>query len=45
MGQLLAAVGELCVDLHGHGLWDASDRELLEAIDQFRRNFKAAQSR
>ena len=41
-GQLIAAVGELCADLHGRGLWDASDEELLEAIWQFRRNFEAA---
>jgi hypothetical protein len=41
-GQLTAAVGELCADLHGRGLWDASDAELLEAIWQFRRNFEAA---
>jgi hypothetical protein len=30
-GQLMAAVGELCADLHGRGLWDADDAELLEA--------------
>jgi hypothetical protein len=41
-GQLLAAVGELCADLHGRGLWDAADAELLEAVWQFRRNFEAA---
>jgi len=41
MGQLVAAVGELCADLHGRGLWDAGDEELLEAIWQFRRNFEA----
>ncbi len=41
-GQLMAAVGELCADLHGRGLWDASDTELLEAVWQFRRNFEAA---
>jgi hypothetical protein len=41
-GQLVAAVGELCADLHGHGLWDATDAELLEAVWQFRRNFEAA---
>lgn len=40
-GQLMAAVGELCADLHGRGLWDASDAELLEAVWQFRRNFEA----
>ncbi|WP_165226103.1 hypothetical protein [Aquisphaera insulae] len=41
-GQLLAAVGELCSDLHGRGLWDADDDELLEAVWQFRRNDEAA---
>ena len=41
-GQLMAAVGELCADLHGRGLWDANDDELLEAVWQFRRNFEAA---
>lgn len=41
-GQLVAAVGELCADLHGRGLWEATDAELLEAIWQFRRNFDAA---
>ena len=40
--QLMAAVGELCTDLHGRGLWDASDAELLEAVWQFHRNFEAA---
>jgi predicted component of type VI protein secretion system len=44
-GQLMAAVGELCADLHGRGLWDASDAELLEAAWQFRRNFEAAIAR
>jgi len=41
IGQLIAAVGELCTDLHGRGLWDAADAEFLEAIWQFRRNFEA----
>lgn len=41
-GQLVAAVGEVCADLHGRGLWDASDAELLEAVWRFRRNFEAA---
>ncbi len=41
-GQLMAAVGELCADLHGRGLWDAADAELLEAVWQFRRNFEVA---
>jgi hypothetical protein len=41
-GQLVAAIGELCADLHGRGLWDAADAELLEAVWQFQRNFEAA---
>jgi hypothetical protein len=41
-GQLIAAVGELCADLHGRGLWDATDAELLEALWQFRRNYESA---
>ena len=41
-GQLVAALGELCADIHGRGLWDASDMELIEAVWQFRRNFEAA---
>ena len=41
-GQLMAAVGELCADLHGRGLWDATDPELLEAVWQFRRGIEAA---
>ena len=40
--QLIAAIGELCADLHGRGLWDATDAEFLEAIWQFRRNYEAA---
>ena len=43
-GQLMAAVGELCADLHGRGLWDASDAEALEAVWQFQRNYEAATS-
>jgi hypothetical protein len=42
IGQLMAAVGELCTDLHGRGLWDADDDELLEAVWQFRRSYEAA---
>jgi hypothetical protein len=41
-GQLVAAVGELCADLHGRGLWDASDADLLEAVWQFRRGYETA---
>lgn len=43
--QLIAAVGELCADLHGRGLWDATDTEFLEAIWQFRRNYESATAR
>jgi hypothetical protein len=42
IGQLVAAVGEWCADLHGRGLWDASDAELLEALWQFQRNYESA---
>jgi hypothetical protein len=41
-GQLVAALGEFCADLHGRGLWDASDEELLEAAWKFRRDLEAA---
>ena len=41
-GQLMTTVGELCADLHGHGLWDSADAELLEAVRQFRLDFEAA---
>jgi hypothetical protein len=41
-GQLMAAIGELCADMHGRGLWEASDAELLEAVWQFRRSFDSA---
>ena len=44
-GQLVAAVGEVCADLHGRGLWDASDAEFREAVWQFRRDFEAATAR
>ena len=44
-GQLMAAVGELCTDLHGRGLWDATDEEFLEALWQFRRNYEEAVAR
>ena len=44
-GQLIAAIGELCADLHGRGLWDATDAELLEAVWQFRRNYESATTR
>ena len=42
VGQLLAAIGELCSDIHGRGLWEATDAELLEATWQFHRNFETA---
>jgi hypothetical protein len=37
VGQLMAAVGEICSDLHGRGLWDAEDHELLEAVWKFQK--------
>ena len=37
IGQMMAALGELCADLHGRGLWDAEDVEFLEAVWRFRR--------
>lgn len=40
-GQLVAAIGEVCADMHGRGLWDADDAELLEAIWKFRRDVEA----
>jgi hypothetical protein len=43
-GQLMAAVGELCADLHGRGLWDAADAELLEAVWRFRRDLEVAKA-
>ena len=44
-GQLIAAVGELCADLHGRGLWDATDAELLEAVWQFRNSLPSPRHR
>jgi hypothetical protein len=43
-GQLMAAVGELCADLHGRGLWEASDAEFLEAVWQYQRNYEATEA-
>ncbi|HNR32245.1 MAG TPA: hypothetical protein PKI11_15245 [Candidatus Hydrogenedentes bacterium] len=40
-GQLIAAVGEVCADMHGRGLWDASDAEVLEAVWRFCRDYEA----
>jgi len=44
-GQVMAAVGELCADLHGRGLWDASDAEILEAVCRFRRDIESSTAR
>jgi hypothetical protein len=41
-GQLMAAIGELCADLHGRGLWDADDEERFEAVWAVRRNYETA---
>jgi hypothetical protein len=37
-----AALGEDCADLHGRGLWDAENAELLEAVWRFRQGVEAA---
>lgn len=42
VGQLVAAIGEVCSDRSGRGLWDADDAELLEAIAEFRRGLENA---
>ena len=44
-GQLIAAIGGVCADMHGRGLWEAWDAELLEAVWWFRRDFEAATAR
>jgi len=41
IGQLLAGAGEICSDLHGRGLWDAEDRELLEAVWKFQKDIES----
>ena len=41
-GQLMAALGEVCADLHGRGLWDIEDDDFLEAIWRFRRGIEEA---
>jgi len=41
-GQLMAALGELCADLHGRGLWEVEDAQFLEAIWRFRRGLEDA---
>lgn len=41
-GQLMAALGEVCADLHGRGLWEAEDAEVLEAVWKFRGDFEAS---
>jgi hypothetical protein len=43
-GQIVAAIGELCADLHGRGLWDVDDAELFEAVWLFRRSYEEAVS-
>jgi hypothetical protein len=40
VGQLMAAIGEVCNDLHGRGLWDAEDQELLEAVWNFQQSME-----
>jgi hypothetical protein len=41
VGQLIAGAGEICSDLHGRGLWDADDRELLEAVWKFQKDIES----
>jgi hypothetical protein len=41
-GQLKAAVGEVCNDLHGRGLWDADEDQLWEAVWQYRQGIERA---
>lgn len=41
IGQLMAGAGEICSDLHGRGLWDAEDHELLEAVWKFQKDIEA----
>ena len=41
-GQLMAALGEVCADIHGRGLWEAEDAEVLEAVWKFRNEFEAS---
>jgi hypothetical protein len=43
-GQIMAALGELCADMHGRGLWDAEDAQVLEAIWKFRRDVEGTLS-
>ena len=40
-GQIMAALGELCADMHGRGLWEAEDAELLETMWKFRLDLEA----
>ena len=40
-GQIMAALGELCADMHGRGLWEAEDAELLETMWKFRHDLEA----
>ncbi len=40
-GQIMAALGELCAGIHGRGLWEAEDAELMETMWEFRRGVEA----
>ena len=40
IGQLMAAAGELCADMHGRSLWEAEDAELLEAVWKLSRDLE-----
>jgi hypothetical protein len=41
VGQLMAGTGEICSSMHGRGLWDAEDDELLEAVWKFQKDLEA----
>jgi len=41
-GQLMAALGELCADLHGRSLWDIEDDDFMEVIWHFRKGIENA---
>jgi hypothetical protein len=44
-GQIMAAVGEVCADLHGRGLWDATDEELAESFWQFQQSYEQSMTK
>jgi hypothetical protein len=44
IGQLVAWLGELSVDMGGRGLWDVEDEELLPVIERFRQDLSRRHS-